>query len=103
MFKYYVCEKCGKGYYPKKVRCRCGSTSFKEVIDENAEGKIYTYTIIYVPPKGFTPPIAVAIAEYNGMRFLGKYNGDPGKIKIGEKVRLDTSEDGSILISPIES
>lgn len=101
MFKYYECERCGRKFFPPKFRCYCGSTKFREVEVERAVGRILTYTIILVPPKGFTPPIYIGIAEYNGMKILGKYEGDPMKLKTGISVELD-NRDGTTIFRNIE-
>jgi uncharacterized OB-fold protein len=101
MFRYYECEKCGKKYFPRKIRCYCGSMSFKEVVVDKAIGSISTYTVILVPPKGFTPPIYIGIAEYDGMKILGRYVGDPERLKVGIKVELH-NDDGTTTFSPIE-
>lgn len=54
-----------------------------------------------VPPKGFTPPIYIGIAEYNGMKILGKYEGDPEKLKTGISVELEV-KDGVTIFKNIE-
>ncbi|MEM3411563.1 MAG: hypothetical protein QXK31_06515 [Fervidicoccaceae archaeon] len=94
MFRYYECEKCGRKFFPPKFRCFCGSTKFREVTVERAVGKILTYTIILVPPKGFTPPIYIGIAEFNGMKILGRYEGDPQSLSTGMLVEL-SNENGT--------
>lgn len=86
-----VCQGCGKMYYPYKARCKCGSTSF-EYTEINPQGKVLTYTIIYVPPKGFKPPLKVALVELDGgLKLLGRYD-DDGEPRIGEKVSVELRE-----------
>jgi uncharacterized OB-fold protein len=65
------CKRCGRTYYPPKARCYCGSTEFGEKTLDST-GTIVTYTVIHVPPAGFTPPLRVAIAEFNGFKLLGR-------------------------------
>jgi len=100
LFKYYECEKCGRKFFPPKFRCYCGSLKFRERVEEKAVGKILTYTVILVPPKGFTPPIYIGIAEYNGMKILGRYEGEPEMLKTGLMVELDNS-DGTTVFRPV--
>lgn len=78
------CKKCGKQYYPHKIRCSCGSTDFEEETLET-EGKILTYTTIYVPPKGFTPPLSIGIAEFGSLKLLGRL--EDNNIKTGDTVK----------------
>ena len=57
------------------------------------EGVIETFTILYVTPDGFLPPLALAlIREQNGRLILAQ--GEESKhLKIGRKVYLKRAED----------
>ncbi len=99
MFEYYECVKCGKKYYPPKIRCRCGSTEFKKKTLDVAMGEIITYTTIFVPPKGFKPPIKMALVSVDGMMILGKYDGREEPY-IGKKVKVDLIEGKAVLTDP---
>ncbi|MEM1620154.1 MAG: hypothetical protein QXU52_05380 [Fervidicoccaceae archaeon] len=94
-----MCRNCGKRYYPHKARCSCGSIDFLYEKLGNCRGRILTYTTIYVPPIGFTPPLRVAIADVGGLKLLGrlKSNRDP---EIGEEVDV-TLEDGIAVFVPM--
>jgi len=83
-----VCQNCNKTYYPYKARCRCGSTNFR-FAEVNPEGRVLTYTVIYVPPKGFKPPLKVALVELSGgFKLLGRYD-DSDEPRIGERVIVE--------------
>jgi uncharacterized OB-fold protein len=99
VFIYYECMKCGRRYYPPKKRCVCGSTKFRRVEVDNAEGEIETYTTILVPPHGFDPPIKIVIAKVEGMRVLGRYEGDREPY-IGMRVKADVVDD-KIVFTPL--
>jgi len=80
-----VCKKCGKKYFPFKARCYCGSAEFSTE-KVKLEGTVLTHTTIYVPPKGFPPPIKIVLVELEcGMKLLGRYVGSED-VEIGDKV-----------------
>ena len=59
------CKGCGKVFFPGRLVCdECGSREFEE-IRLSDRGKIFTYTVIRVPPPAHTyeTPYAVAIVE----------------------------------------
>jgi len=48
------CEGCQKVLYPPRTSCpKCGGENFSTVVLPK-NGKIVTYTIVRVPPAGFT-------------------------------------------------
>ncbi|MCD6363188.1 MAG: Zn-ribbon domain-containing OB-fold protein [Synergistetes bacterium] len=86
------CERCGFIYYPPRLICpRCRSKELK-TIKLPEEGRIISYTVIRVPPRGFSQfaPYPVAIVELtNGVRLtLQVVDCDINEIDIGKKVRL---------------
>ena len=88
------CEACGKIHYPPRVACsKCGGTTF-ENITLPREGKVVTFTIVRVPPAGFTEqtPLPIAIVEVmDGVRIMVQIGdlADPSDLEIGMPVRLE--------------
>jgi uncharacterized OB-fold protein len=88
------CETCGKIHYPPRVACsKCGGTTF-ENITLPREGKVVTFTIVRVPPAGFTEqtPLPIAIVELmDGVRIMVQIGdlADPSELEIGMPVRLE--------------
>jgi uncharacterized OB-fold protein len=88
------CEACGKIHYPPRVACsKCGGTTF-ENITLPREGKVVTFTIVRVPPAGFTEqtPLPIAIVEVmDGVRIMVQIGDleDPSDLEIGMPVRLE--------------
>lgn len=46
---------------PQKVCSQCGSEKM-EIVELSGRGVIQTFTVIYIVPEGFKPPLAVAVA-----------------------------------------
>jgi len=88
------CTGCEKILYPPRLACPdCGARSFEEVVLPR-DGKVLTYTIIRVPPAGFTEqtPLPLALVELeNGVRLMVQIGDveDPESIEIGMPVRLE--------------
>ena len=88
------CETCGKIHYPPRVACsKCGGTTF-ENITLPREGKVVTFTIVRVPPAGFTEqtPLPIAIVEVmDGVQIMVQIGDleDPSELEIGMPVRLE--------------
>ena len=88
------CETCGKIHYPPRVACsKCGGTTF-ENITLPREGKVVTFTIVRVPPAGFTEqtPLPIAIVELmDGVRIMVQIGDleNPSDLEIGMPVRLE--------------
>jgi uncharacterized OB-fold protein len=88
------CSACSKILYPPRLVCpACGGRSFTpETLPR--EGKVVTYTVIRVPPAGFTEqtPLPLALVELtNGVRLMVQI-GDvetPETLEIGMPVRLE--------------
>ena len=88
------CEECEKIHYPPRVVCsKCGGSTF-ENITLPREGKVVTFTIVRVPPAGFTEqtPLPIAIVEVmDGVRIMVQIGDleDPSDLEIGMPVRLE--------------
>lgn len=88
------CTGCGKVLYPPRLVCpQCGGRDFTtEVLPR--DGKVVTYTVIRVPPAGFTEqtPLPIALVELaNGVRLMVQIADveDPEGLEIGMPVRLE--------------
>ena len=88
------CTECGKIHYPPRVTCaECGARTF-EMIVLPREGKVVTFTVVRVPPAGFTEqtPLPIALVEVmDGVRLMVQLGdiADPDEIEIGMPVRLE--------------
>jgi uncharacterized OB-fold protein len=89
-----TCDGCGKTLYPPRLACpACGGREFSEETLPR-DGKVVTYTVIRVPPAGFTEqtPLPIALVELeNGVRLMVQIGDveDPDSIEIGMPVRLE--------------
>ncbi|MEE9592550.1 MAG: OB-fold domain-containing protein [Thermoplasmata archaeon] len=77
------CVECGLLTYPThRVCARCRGTEFVEA--DLQEGRVLTHTILHVPPPDLTPPIPIAVVEFEGgVRALGQVT---GPVEIGTRV-----------------
>ena len=88
------CAECGKILYPPRLICpQCGARDFQEVVLPR-DGKVLTYTVIRVPPAGFTEqtPLPLALVELDsGVRLMVQIGDveDPESVEIGMPVRLE--------------
>ena len=88
------CNDCGRVLYPPRLICpACASRSFTEVTLPR-DGKVVTFTVVHVPPAGFTDqaPLPIALVELgNGARVMVQIAdvADPGQLSIGMPVRLE--------------
>lgn len=100
-FEAKKCSKCGYITFPPRLICpECGNKKFEDYILKDT-GKILTYTTIEVGPSEFADqvPYTVGIVELDdGVRITTQLaDAEPGKIKIGGRVRLEfrkIQEDG---------
>jgi hypothetical protein len=101
------CEHCGEYFYPKRTICpKCRRSGKIKELKFSGKGRVYSYTVIRVPPEGFRlyVPYVIAIIELEeGAKVLSQIvDCDPGKVKIGMKVqacfRKIRSEDDTGLI-----
>jgi uncharacterized OB-fold protein len=88
------CAGCGKVLYPPRVKCpACAGTAFETIVLPR-EGKVVTFTVVRVPPAGFTEqsPLPIALVELaDGVRVMVQIGdvADPAEIEIGMPVRLE--------------
>jgi len=88
------CRGCHKVLFPPRVKCpACGGSEF-DTVELPREGRILTFTVVRVPPAGFTEqtPLPIALVELaNGVRTMvqvGDVSG-PQELEIGMPVRLE--------------
>jgi uncharacterized protein len=88
------CTECDKILYPPRLVCpECGARTFaKETLPR--DGKVVTFTVIRVPPAGFTEqtPLPIALVELtNGVRLMVQIGDveNPETLEIGMPVRLE--------------
>ncbi len=87
------CTECGTELLPPKPMCtKCLSTNLKW-IEVDGEGKLLSYTIIYIAPEQFQDmaPYIVGIVELrNGLRLPGMIRDVKLEdIKVGMSVKID--------------
>jgi uncharacterized OB-fold protein len=88
------CTDCSKVLYPPRVVCpACGGREFEMVVLPR-RGKILTFTVVRVPPAGFTEqtPLPIALVELeNGIRVTVQVGDveNPADLRIGMPVRLE--------------
>ncbi len=86
------CKHCGECFYPKRDTCpKCRRHGNIKDITFSGKGKVFSYTIIRVPPEGFRlyVPYAIVIVELEeGTKVLSQIiDCDPEEVRIGMKVR----------------
>ncbi len=83
------CTNCGYKFFPPKVACpKCGSRELR-ALRLPSRGKVITYTIIRVPPRGFSKRkyIIIAVIDLGGVRVLSELvNCDVNSVKEGMEV-----------------
>lgn len=88
------CAECSKILYPPRLVCpACGGREFTDIVLPR-DGKVLTYTVVRVPPAGFTEqtPLPIALVELeNGIRVMVQIGDveDPDSLEIGTPVRLE--------------
>ncbi len=76
------CRDCGKRLAPPAYACsQCGSANVAPR-DIPAEGNLYTYTTIYMPPSGFEHlvPYTVAVVQVAGGLLIS------GRMQVGSEI-----------------
>ncbi|MDP7982805.1 MAG: Zn-ribbon domain-containing OB-fold protein [Conexivisphaerales archaeon] len=85
------CRSCGELYFPPQSFCtRCGSEDM-EWVELSGEGELLTFTVIKAKPTSFSHygDYTVGIARMpEGVNVLAWVSGDPGKLRVGTRVRL---------------
>jgi uncharacterized OB-fold protein len=109
------CKKCGKKYYPPRADCSACMNSEMEWRPLKGEGRLVTFTKIYVPPEHFAirqplmpfssvqfEPCPVGILEVEGgLRIMGWMPKiDLKKIKVGMNLKATPQilPDGKVTI-----
>jgi uncharacterized OB-fold protein len=97
-----LCRKCGKRYYPPRADCADCMGSEMEWKPVGSEGKLLTFTKIYIPPEHFGvrqplmpfssvqfEPCPIGILEVeDGLRIMGWMPKiDLKKIRVGMKLK----------------
>ncbi|MGQ4834068.1 MAG: Zn-ribbon domain-containing OB-fold protein [Candidatus Asgardarchaeia archaeon] len=84
------CRDCGKAFVPYRQVCPYCKSRNVELAKMPRTGKVVTYSILHVYPKGFRKqaPYVVALIELdNGARVVSQITDcDPSDVKIGMKV-----------------
>ncbi len=110
-----TCKKCGKRYYPPRSDCSICMTSEMTWVPIGGEGKLATYTKIFVPPEHFAvrqplmpfsgvqfEPCPIGILEVEGgLRVMGWMpKVDVRKVRVGMKMRClpQVLPDGNVTI-----
>jgi len=93
------CNKCGTVMLPPRPVCtKCYSKDLRW-IELKGQGKLLTYTVIYVSPKQFEvlAPYPVGIVKLDeGPQLLGMIRGaEPDKIKVGMNLTVDFEKTSS--------
>lgn len=95
MLEASFCGKCRKQYIPVRTYCaKCRGRTDRIYLE--GRGKLKTFTILYVPPDGFTPPLVLGICELDGgLQVLGEISDYRLKdsLTIDETLRV-TEKDG---------
>jgi uncharacterized OB-fold protein len=97
------CKKCGLNLYPPRADCPECYSSEMEWVALKAQGKLATYTMIYVPPDHFTTILQMPFSKFrfepcpiglleleNGLRIMGwipKVN--PKEIKVDMTLKAE--------------
>ena len=88
------CSDCAKILYPPRLVCpACGGREFSDTVLPRT-GKVLTFTVVRVPPEGFTEqtPLPIALVELdNGIRVMAQIGDveDPDTLAVGTPVRLE--------------
>ncbi|MFW9917447.1 MAG: Zn-ribbon domain-containing OB-fold protein [Candidatus Thorarchaeota archaeon] len=92
------CEECGKDIFPAKKTCsRCGNKLSE--IDVPANGKILSWTKVYVPPEGFGPdPYKIVLVRINKTSAALLCTTQVPDVDVGNQVALERhGEDWTII------
>lgn len=86
------CEHCKEYFYPRRAICpKCRRAGKIKDAVFSGKGKVFSYTVIRVPPEGFKiyAPYSVAIVELDeGAKVVSQIaDCDPQEVKIGMPVK----------------
>ncbi len=69
------CQACGAQSWPRRARCyRCGSMHVSAT-RLPTEGRLQTWTRVWVPVEGITPPYVVGLVELGEVQIYGHLRG----------------------------
>ncbi len=67
------CAKCGRRFFPPKVRCPECLQSGLSSVALGTKGILYSYTTVHIPSRNFKPPYTVGYVELDeGVRVFGQ-------------------------------
>jgi len=86
------CTHCNRYFYPKRTICSsCRRAGKMEEVKFSGKGKIFSYTVIRVPPSGFKiyAPYVIAIVELEeGCKLVSQVvDVEPEQVEIGMPVK----------------
>ena len=86
------CDHCKRYFYPPRNVCpHCRRSGKIKKVKFSGKGKIYSYTVIRVPPEGFhlyTPYVIAVIELEEGAKMLSQVvDCNPEDVKIGMPVK----------------
>lgn len=64
--------------------------------------RIYTHTILNLPPEGFKSPLNLVMCEREGKKFMAQYHGDIKDLKIGKRVKILSKDEGVVTVTPVK-
>jgi uncharacterized OB-fold protein len=88
------CAASDTTYYPPRMVCPASGSREMEPVTLPREGKVLCFTVVHVPPAGFTEqsPLPIGLVELtNGVRLMVQIAdvADPAEITVGMPVRLE--------------
>jgi scaffold protein (connect acetoacetyl-CoA thiolase and HMG-CoA synthase) len=94
------CNSCGYTYFYRVDNCsRCGNQKL-EPVKYGGEGKVYSFTTVYVPPltlKDEAPYVVAIVDLAEGPRVTARLNLPASEIKIGKEV-VCTAQNSTCLV-----
>lgn len=88
------CEKCGYIFFPKATFCLNCYADHLEDVELSHRGRLYSYTIGYMPSMHFTPPYAIGYIDLpEGVRIFTPLIIDENKpFNVGMELELIIEE-----------
>lgn len=101
------CKICGQNYFPVRQICpKCFGEAQMEKVRLSNQGKLYSYSIVHVAPKQFSPPYAIGYVDFpEGVRVLGQLTTrDPNELQLDMDVqtllgKICVDEQGNEIVS----
>lgn len=86
------CQTCGQIFFPARIQCsKCSAKDLKEV-SLSSRGRLYSYTVIYQAPPGYTGKTPYAVGKVDlpeRERILAPLiDVEPSELKIGMEMEL---------------